>query len=134
MKNKVMKLVLVLMTLLSGQAFASDQSVSPTVSSTSNEPIVVIAIVKVKPGTEQSFKASAAKIIAPTRKESGNIDYNFQQSTSDPTEFATVEHWKSQADIDAHMKTAPMLNFFQEVGSDFEAGYPVITEYNSFEN
>jgi quinol monooxygenase YgiN len=126
MKKKVLSLVFILSTLVATQVFALD-------TAGTSSPLVVIALVKVKPGTEQSFKASATKVIAPTRLEAGNIDYNFQQSTTDPTEFATIEHWKSQADLDAHMKTPTMLTFFQEVGSDFEPGFPDIRTYVSFE-
>jgi quinol monooxygenase YgiN len=126
MKKKLVTLALVLAALVSTQAFATD-------STNSTDPLVVIALVKVKAGTEQSFKAAAIKIIAPTRQEPGNIDYNFQQSTTDPTEISTVEHWKSQADVDAHMKMPHMLTFFQEVGSDFEQGFPDIKTYVKFE-
>jgi quinol monooxygenase YgiN len=57
--------------------------------------ISVIAIVKVKAGTEAAFKAAVEKIIAPTRAETGNRRYEFNQSLTDPTEFATSERWVS---------------------------------------
>ena len=98
-----------------------------------NEPLVMIATVKVKAGFEEQFKAAAQEILAPTRAEAGNIQYDFHQSPADPTEFATFEIWRSQADIDSHMSSAHMQRFFSQVGNMFEAGYPILKTYQKFE-
>ena len=115
--------VLSLTTLLS--------SAAPSMASNvvSNEPFVVSATVKVKAGTEAAFKAAAEEFVLPSRKEMDNIDYTFVQSPSDPTEFATIEHWKSQAGINAHMSSPHMQVFFGKVGPLFEQGYPQIRQY-----
>ncbi len=98
-----------------------------------NEPVLLIATVKVKPGAEEAFKNAAVKILAPTRAEEGSLSYSFNQSPQDPTEFATVEIWRSQADIDKHMKLSHIQTFFSEVGSLFAPGYPILKEYQQFE-
>ena len=100
---------------------------------TDNGPVSVIAIAKVKPGYEQAFRAAAAKVLEPTRRESGNISYQFNQSTQDTTEFSTEELWVSQQDVDKHMTLPHMQEFFHAVGSLFEAGYPIIKTYKKFE-
>lgn len=94
-------------------------------------PITVIATVKVNPGLEKEFKYAAVEMVEQTRKEGGNISYRLVQSTTNPTEFATIELWKSQADIDEHMKSAHLQKFFGAVGSLFAPGYPVVKTYES---
>jgi quinol monooxygenase YgiN len=91
--------------------------------------IVVVAQVKVKPGTEDAFKEAASRIVEPTRAEAGNLSYEFYQSLTEPTDFTTYEQWRSQADLDRHMQSAHMTLFFQQVGGDFVAGYPQIQSF-----
>lgn len=98
-----------------------------------NGPVTVIAIAKVKPEYQQAFRTAAAAVLQPTRMESGNISYQFNQSTQDPTEFSTAELWVSQQDIDKHMTLPHMQKFFQAVGNMFETGYPIIKTYQKFE-
>ena len=115
MKNLIRKTALTLTLALSSAAFA--------------QPIVVVALAKVKPGTEEAFKIAANKILAPTRAEASNISYVYNQSTSDPTEFAFVEQWESNEAIDTHLQLPHMQAFFGEVGGFFEPGYPIINRY-----
>ena len=96
------------------------------------EPILVIATVKVKAGTEIAFKEAAQDILAPTHVEAGSISYGFYQSPVDPTEFTTVEVWRSQVDINQHMKQPFMQAFFQRVGNFFAPGYPILKSYQQF--
>ncbi len=93
------------------------------------QPITVIAIAKVKPGTEAAFQAAASKILAPTRAESGNLQFNLHQAVAAKGEFAFVEQWKSPEDLDQHLQTPHMQAFFAEVKDLFEPGYPTITQY-----
>jgi len=95
----------------------------------SASPIVVIALAKVAPDNEDLFRQAAEKILMPTRGEKGNISYDFQESSTDATQFATYEQWESQAAIDAHMKSPHMTEFFNAVGTLFAPGYPQIVEY-----
>jgi quinol monooxygenase YgiN len=121
MKSMIVGLSMVLGSLVGMGAQASDL------------PLVMIATVKVQPGFEVAFKAAAVQILAPTRAEEGNISYEFHQSPNDPTEFATVEVWRSQADIDKHMGLPHMQNFFGQVGGMFAPGFPVLKTYQAFE-
>ena len=93
----------------------------------------VIAVVKVKPGSEERFKELALSILTPTRAESGSLVYRFQQSTTDKTIFTTYERWKNFADLDAHMQMPHMQNFFAAVGALFEPGYPMIHALENIE-
>jgi len=98
-----------------------------TVGTTSKKcKVGVIALVKIKKGYEEDFKKNALLILKPTRRESGNISYNFHQSTTDSTIFDTYEQWQSEKDLKLHLQTEHMETFFSKVGSYFEPGYPII--------
>ena len=122
MKSKWLGAFLVFLTLMFAEALASS----------GKPPLVVIALVKVKPGMELSFKQAATKVIEPSRKEKGCVDYDFQQSTEDPTEFSTVEHWKSEQALADHIETPHVKQFFKEVSDLFAPGYPRIRKYRKF--
>ena len=92
-------------------------------------PIAVIATVKVKDQMQDTFKAAASEMVDQTRKEKGSISYKLVQSKTDPTEFATIELWGSQADINLHLASAHVQKFFKIVGGLFAEGYPVIKTY-----
>ena len=113
-----------LLTALAAKAYPAAQDL--------NQPLTLIATVKVKPGFEKKFKEVAVQILKPTRAEQGNLSYAFHQSPIDPTEFATVEIWKTQLDIDEHMALPHMKNFFQQVGGMFAPAFPVIKTYQKF--
>jgi quinol monooxygenase YgiN len=98
-----------------------------------NPPLVVIALVKVKLGSEDVFRNAAARILAPTRAEKGNRLYEFHRSPEDPREFATYEIWDTDADLAAHMAAPHMQAFFAVVGKLFEPGYPQIKKFHRLE-
>ncbi|MGZ3774037.1 MAG: putative quinol monooxygenase [Pseudobdellovibrionaceae bacterium] len=124
MKKKLLTLIS-LSALLTGTVSMAAVDVS--------KPLVVIATVKVKLGTEEAFKAAAEEMLVSARAEAGNISYTFVQGTTDPTQFSTVEVWKSQDAIDNHMGLPFMKKFFSTVGNMFAPGYPVLTTYQEFE-
>lgn len=95
--------------------------------------LTVVALVKVKSGLEDEFKKNAHAILDPTRKEMGNISYNFHQSLTDKTVFDTFEQWSQIEDLDAHMNSEHMKAFFSQVGSYFAEGYPVIQTLKNIE-
>lgn len=70
--------------------------------------VVVVAVVKAKPGRESELERELRKLIVPTHAEPGCILYALHRSTSDPCELVFVERWRSRDDLDAHMK-APHL-------------------------
>jgi quinol monooxygenase YgiN len=107
--------------------------VTKAMASQNQKPLILIATVKVLAGTEKAFKAAAVQILEATRAEEGSISYIFNQSVQDPTEFSTVEVWRSQADIDAHMIAPHVQKFFSTVGAMFVSGYPILKTYQSFD-
>jgi len=67
--------------------------------------IDVVAVLTAKAGSEEIVGAALHDIVAPTRAEPGCVSYELFSSAASPQTFITVERWKSQADLDAHMQT-----------------------------
>jgi quinol monooxygenase YgiN len=111
----------ILMSMIAGGASAAES------------PLLLTATVKIQQGKQEAFKAELLSILAPTRAEAGNISYNAYQSPNDPTEFTTVEMWKSQAAIDEHMTSPHMQVFFGKVGPFFAPGFPILKTYQTIE-
>ncbi len=103
-----------------------ETGVAALISKAPSTEIAVVAIAKVKPGTEAAFQRAAIELVRGTRKEPGNLSYVLTRSTDDPTEFVFEERWASAAASDAHMSGPVLAAFFAEVKDDFEPNYPVI--------
>lgn len=99
------------------------QATDPTAAA----PITVVAVAKVKPETTADFKQAGLGLVKGSRKEQGNISYAMHVSKDDPNTFVFIEKWQSQAAIDAHMNGQVLATFFERVKTDFEPGYPTIT-------
>ncbi|MDE4907412.1 antibiotic biosynthesis monooxygenase [Methanogenium marinum] len=91
--------------------------------------ISIIAKCQVKPETVNELKKLALDLVAVSRKEEGNISYNFYAEISDSSRFTFIEEWKDQEAIDIHMKTAHFQDFGAKAGPLF-AGPLDIALYN----
>lgn len=67
--------------------------------------ITVVAKVVAKKGFVEAVKAELFKLLAPTRKESGCIEYNLHQDNVDPAVFLFYETWDSAASLEQHIGT-----------------------------
>jgi quinol monooxygenase YgiN len=64
----------------------------------------IIAHFAVKPEHSADFLETIRdNLLGPTRKEPGCIQYDLWQDAADPTRFAMVEVWESDAALDAHL-------------------------------
>ena len=64
----------------------------------------IVATFAVRPEHVDEFIAIArATLVAPTRRERGCLQYDLCQDTADPTRFAMIEAWESDAALDAHL-------------------------------
>lgn len=82
----------------------------------SDEKIVLIARLKVKPDKIEEARAAAMKIVEPSRKEEGCINYDVHQSVEDESVFLWHETWIDKAAIDEHFATPFFQEFFSIVG------------------
>lgn len=65
----------------------------------------VVATIPVKPEFADELRPVIATLAEATRGEEGCIAYDAYESQSAPGVFVTVETWRAQDDLDAHMKT-----------------------------
>ena len=65
----------------------------------------VVAVLKAKAGSEAVLQQALSALVEPTRAEAGCISYELFVSAVDPTTMITIELWRSQSDLDAHMQT-----------------------------
>ncbi len=76
----------------------------------------VVAVIKAKPGSEAVLQQALTALTNATRNEEGCVSYELFHSASDPSAFVTVEKWRSQDDLDAHMKTPHVAQALQSAG------------------
>lgn len=65
--------------------------------------VVVVAVFRVKPGSEERVEDALRTLIALSHEHEGCIRYALQRDTLEPGRFAMVERWRSRADLDAHL-------------------------------
>ena len=80
-------------------------------------PLTVIAKFQAKPGMENAYKEHLLGMVAPSRAEAGNINYDVLQSNDDPAILFTYENWTGKDALDAHMET-PYFKALSEVSKD----------------
>jgi quinol monooxygenase YgiN len=85
----------------------------------------VVALITAKPGSEDVLEHALTSLVEPTRAEPGCISYDLYRSAVDPATFITVELWKDQADLDAHMQT-PHIAAALSAAEDAFAAAPAI--------
>ncbi len=78
--------------------------------------ITVIAKIVAKQVSVDTVKSELLKIIEPTRKEDGCIEYALHQDNENPAVFMLYENWKSADDLDKHMQTAHFKSLVAAIG------------------
>jgi quinol monooxygenase YgiN len=78
--------------------------------------ITVIATFQARPGKETELRDALLKLIVPTRKEEGCINYDLHQAADDPAKFLFHENWTNRAALDAHMKSMHVQELIPRVG------------------
>lgn len=79
--------------------------------------LTVVAKVVAKKDSVESVKNEMLKLIVPTRKEDGCIEYNLHQDNDDPAVFVFYETWESLACLENHMSTDHFKSFVSAIGS-----------------
>jgi quinol monooxygenase YgiN len=78
--------------------------------------ITVIATFQAQPGKEAELKTALTNLVAPTRLEAGCLNYDLHVLSEDPGKFLFHENWASQAQLDAHLKSAQIAALAPIVG------------------
>jgi quinol monooxygenase YgiN len=81
-----------------------------------SEKVTVIAYIEVKPGCEEEFLKAVPDVVAATRAEDACINYDFHQSSSNPSRFVFYENWTSKAGLDQHSASPHIQVFRSRIG------------------
>lgn len=76
---------------------------------------VVCVTVWVKHEFQNQFIEATRKNHEGTRKEPGNVRFDVLQKTDDPAQFFLYEAYRTEADFQAHQKTAHYLAWKESV-------------------
>ena len=77
----------------------------------------VVATIPVKPESTELAAAGLAQLAQATRDEEGCISYVLYESAAAPGTFVTVEEWRSQDDLDAHLASPHVAQAFSDFGA-----------------
>lgn len=75
--------------------------------------IIVIATIECREDCIELMKKELCKLTPYTKREFGCIGYNFYQDKSNETYFNSYEIWMSQEDINNHLNTKYIKEFFE---------------------
>jgi len=87
--------------------------------------VKLIARLKAKPGQEALLAQALRELSAPSRSESGCIQYDVCCVREDPATLLVLEEWASQAALDEHMQTPHFQAFLAKAGEAL-AGEPAL--------
>lgn len=82
--------------------------------------LTVVAKVVAKKEFMGSVKSELLKLIVPTRKEDGCIDYRLHQDNEDPAVFIFYETWKSLACLERHIESDHFKSYVNAVDGMIE--------------
>ena len=94
--------------------------------------LTVMALIRAKSEKEEIVKQGLLALLEPTRKEAGCINYDLHQSVGTPGLFMFYENWKSNKDLDEHLKM-PYMKDFMRKGREILAGPPEVTLWEMIE-
>jgi quinol monooxygenase YgiN len=69
-----------------------------------DKKVTVLAKFKAKEGLEEKVKQELMARVAPTRAETGCINYDLHQSPDDKRLFMLYENWVSKKALDEHLQ------------------------------
>lgn len=77
--------------------------------------VPVVAIFRVKPGTEEVVEKLFRSVIKTTLEEEGCISYQLNIDTKDPRRFVWTEEWQSQTLLERHLNAPHIQQLFAEL-------------------
>jgi quinol monooxygenase YgiN len=75
--------------------------------------IVVIARAFVRPDKREAFLTAARACVSESRKEPGNMAYDFYESATEANRFVFVERWKTHDANKLHLQQAHVQAMLQ---------------------
>jgi quinol monooxygenase YgiN len=77
--------------------------------------VTIIGTVTARPETQAELASLLAAQVAPTRAETGCVNYDFHVDAADPCCFVFYENWRTQADLDAHLAMPHLAPLFSQL-------------------
>lgn len=90
-----------------------------------NSDLKVVATITAKPESVDAVRTGLAALAAETLLEDGNLSYELFESAAEAGTFVTIEVWRSQDALDAHMTSPHMQKALGEFGAHL-ASQPAI--------
>lgn len=75
--------------------------------------LTIVAKIEAYPDQVELVKAELLKLVEPTLREAGCIQYDLHQDNHDPAVFLLYENWESRELWQAHMQNAHIAKFAQ---------------------
>lgn len=79
--------------------------------------LTVVATIVAKTDSVKEVKTELLKLIEPTRKEAGCIEYNLHQDNDDPAVFIFYETWESLKCLEKHMNSDHFKSYVNAAGN-----------------
>ncbi|WLR46418.1 putative quinol monooxygenase [Halobacillus litoralis] len=67
--------------------------------------ITINAIIQAKQGQEDALFTELKKVVEPSRKETGCVEYTLHQSLDDEGTFVFYETWEDETALKAHVES-----------------------------
>lgn len=94
--------------------------------------VTVIARIMAKQEAAETVRSELLKLVAPTRREEGCIEYRLHQDITESALFFFYEKWASEACLAKHKETEHYLSSFSAIeGLVRERSVNLLTEVES---
>jgi quinol monooxygenase YgiN len=80
------------------------------------ESLTVLAHVKAKPGNETHVRQELLSLVAPSRKDSGCLNYDLHQALDNSALFLFHENWTSEAHLERHLQKPELQAVLAKLG------------------
>ncbi|MUJ19474.1 putative quinol monooxygenase [Aliivibrio fischeri] len=77
--------------------------------------LTIVARIEAQEGKTELVKTEMLKLLDPTRKEVGCIQYDLHQDNENPNVFVFHEQWESEECLQAHLDTPHIINYVKAV-------------------
>ncbi len=85
----------------------------------------VVATIPARPESAADIRTVLQTLAEATRQEEGCLAYDLYESAAAPGTFVTVERWRGQADLDAHMSSPHLAEAFAPAGNHLAGEVPI---------
>ena len=68
-----------------------------------SKPLTIVAVFQANPDREEELAGALQGLVAPTRAESGCINYDLHRDLEVPGRFLFYENWQTRGHWEAHM-------------------------------